>query len=443
MQSKTFLRARAVIKISALLLLPLFLTACGGSSGSQGPPDLNVYVDATALKGSINGTTTKPFSTLSDALTFAVKQNRTVVQLARGTYDLPSSLSLQGFTGITIQAADTASATADPSKTTIVSIAGSPLLASGACSVNFKGITILGSPTGQFAISSAEGSSLTFVSCVIGANPQTYRNHIVELKGGTLSFSACKFFQATGTGKPIGLIYAVAGTTGINGKLTMDHCKADLPGAFSYNGLTGVDSAVISNCAFNTVDYALEFGIDGKSALPGVSNFSITDSTFTSANGHAVMLGSGCRAGTVSRCIITGATQGIVVKEATAITVDHCTVTLNGLTGNALYSKGSTHVSFLSNTVTANGGWAFREGQGDTGDLPAFTTLTNNTLTATGTAQLLYWTPVTQGGAIAGGNTYSGLTFGQVRSHVVTSASDLKTAWQLSPFVEEQTNEQN
>ncbi len=325
----------------------------------------------------------------------------------------------------------------------ISSVSGPVITGTGIADTSFDNLEICDTLTGDTPIIAPTGTHFVFTNCTIKAITRTYQAHLIWLKGGNLAFSNVTFAQADTALKPVGLIYATPALDNNKSTLSMVSCTATMPGAFSYNGVQNVGVLLISKCSFTMGGKALVLGLDAATSIPGVSNFLVSGSTFISGTGHGALIGAGCDTGTVVNCTISGFNEGIVVKEAKNITVDSCTVTLTGTQWNALYNKGSTGVKFVNNTVTANGGWAFREGPGDTETLPGNTTLTGNHLTALGTAQLFYWDMRSTGGAIEHDNILvpsATAPWGTIRNEPINSLADINNAWIASPFQDERAN---
>ena len=135
------------------------------------------------------------------------------------------------------------------------------------------------------------------------------------------------------------------------------------------------------------------FGVDGYPG--GTVTGSITGAQVVATQGHGLIIGAGCSAFAVSDCsLISGGDHALVVKENDGTTITRCVsvgATNSGTaSGSAFYAKAATNCSITHSSLRCS---AYQVSQIGFNDVTTHTsdhvTVTDCTMTATGTANLL------------------------------------------------------
>jgi len=273
-----------------------------------------------------------------------------------------------------------------------------------------------------FAPTAAGTIAPTFINCTLAGGV------LLQNAGAGGTFNGCAI---SGAGRGVRTI--LAGTIAITGGSITGgtNCGIDANGA----AIT-VTSCLITN---NSATHAAMFGVDGTAG--NTTTGSITNCTIlrsTALAGHALLIGAGC-SGFIADTItaIQAYDYAVVVKECAGAIVRNC-----GLTGGstvaanaALYFKAATGASATNNTLVTGANFGVRVLKGDTNNKSGTVTLTNNTLTTTGTAVALDWGDSTNdsGGGVCDFNSYnvhSSGVIGNVRAALgITTLAGLIAAW--------------
>lgn len=309
--------------------------------------------------------------------------------------------------------------------------------------------------SGPFAISMPTISTintLRFYRCRLVGNRWSTQKEVVHASGTTpsanIQFFSCTFEEnitLNPNGPPLHAFSLLP--SGLNDLFTnfvLDDCSFDLMGGFGLQA-QGLNGFTITRCNFQSqTSYALEIGQDGPGTgyQPNQNGY-IAGNFFRSRGSHAVLIGGGTTSTIVSHNDVDAADdadQGVVVKDASYITVKNNRIVASGMNViTALYNKGANHCTYTDNVIVARSGFAWRESQDQVVSQQASaTTFTGNRIVAFGSSIALSWETPTGGGAVANDNIielHDSATLGTIRTASIdtqigdTHADKIRAAW--------------
>lgn len=429
------------------------------------------YIATTGNDSTGDGTQLNPWATITKALATVPTDEACQIRCASGTYD--ENTSGLGYLFVNQQFAETVTVMADTgANVTITNASGTTYTVrfnSGAKNITFRDVIITPSgashSNGTIYYLNSAFENLTFENCTIECKSGigavqivassstmtnlTFRNSTIRRNSSSSTACRALLAQVGATGYiDVNIINCNIQGTGTTNLPTIEFegtasgADADIliNGGTYTNTSSGavlestVGNALLRNAIFSgSTGYGLVIGEEGATTDTCIAD--VDGCTISSVSSHAVLFGHGSDGSTIDDSNITGGDLGLVFKRTDGCSANNCTID-DGTTG-ALLFKGATNCSATNCEISNDSGDCVRvledDADGtDSGDI----TLTDNTITATGSADIFNWGGDTQdsGGSICDRNTYdiSGTSgnLGSVRNDAdVEDLTQLQAAW--------------
>lgn len=390
-----------------------------------------------------DGSTAKPWLTLTKACNSVALTGKVYVKVGTGTYT-DTGLPTRNFTGIVVFEPES-DALGD---VIISSAATSNFVIGNLKNVRFRKLDFEeGANVTNWNVLFTEGviSNIDLIDCRIARNVST------SIDRGNLYFNSttatnvvidgCDFPVSQNSPAAI----EVVTRTSVSG-LTITGCTfpESTGGTTYYSAIslkssvgTGkfIDNVEISNLTISDLKHviAVYIGHDTAAQTP-ITNVNMYDCTVT-GDDHVVAFEFGVDGALIDHCTVNAVgTYGFVIKESDDVEISNCTV--NSGTNSAIYFKAARGANAHHNTITATQGYGFRlaANLAPNPDTKCSNWIfQNNTVNVSGTGKALIigGDADDSGGGVCDYNTYqnnSGL--GSVRNDAdVQSLAELQAAW--------------